>query len=496
MEARLNAAALSDPNSLRPQVTISDRDIHSFPALVDSGSTHCFVDPSFANMNSLSLYSVSPIVLRLFDSTTTTIITEATDLPICFPSGNVTPLDSDCKIVLGHNWLTQYNLLIDWVLSSIKFRTSTQQVPTPSSLPDPVAHSLSALRLDATSVLSPSLTNLPQAPGLWAPPIALINAAAFLKACQLGGSQQFSIQLKPDGSFHAALVDAAPNLSSVPEAYHDFANVFSKAKASVLTPHREYDLKIELEEGVPLPPSRLYSLSPVELETLRGFIDKNLHFGFIHPTSSSHAAPVLFVKKKDGSLRLCVDYRGLNKISKKDRYPLPLISNLLNSPSQAKVYMKINLQHAYHLVRIAEGDEWKTAFRTRYGSYKWQVMPFSLTNAPAAFQRFVNSVFVDMLDVCIVVYLDDILVYSDNMEDHTKHVQEVLRRLHQHKLYAKPEKCEFHSDLVEYLGYFLSPDGLTMSQDKVKTICDWPEPHKVKDIQSFLLRELLLSIYI
>jgi len=113
-------------------------------------------------------------------------------------------------------------------------------------------------------------------------------------------------------------------------------------------------------------------------------------------------------------------------------------------------------------------------------------MPFGLTNAPAAFQRFVNLVFADMLNVCVVVYLDDILVYLDNMEDHTKHVREVLRRLRQHKLYAKPEKCEFHSDSVEYLRYFLSPDGLMMSQDKVKTICDWPEPRKVKDIQSFL----------
>jgi len=138
-------------------------------------------------MNTLSCYSVSLIVLRLFDSTTTTIITEATNLPIQFSSGDitlmtfyVTPLDSDCKIVLRHNWLTQYNPLIDWVLSSIKFRTSMQQVPTPSSLPDPVAHSLSTLRLDATSVSSPSLTDPPQAPGLWAPPIALINAAAFL----------------------------------------------------------------------------------------------------------------------------------------------------------------------------------------------------------------------------------------------------------------------------------------------------------------------------
>jgi len=274
MEARLNTATLSNPNSLRPSATIVDHTMPSFPVLVDSGSTHCFVDPSFANMNTLSRYLVSPIILHLFDGTTTTVITEATNLPIHFPSGDVTPLDSDCKIVLRHNWLSRYNPSIDWVLSSIKFRTSTQQVPTPSSLPDPVVHSPSTLRLDAMSVLSPSPTDSPQAPGLWAPPIAFINTAAFLKACQLDGSQQFSIQLKPDSSFHAVSVDATPDLSSVPKAYHDFADVFSKAKASVLAPHREYDLKIELEEGAPLLPGRLYSLSPVELKTLQGFINE------------------------------------------------------------------------------------------------------------------------------------------------------------------------------------------------------------------------------
>ena len=398
----------------------------------------------------------------------------------------VTPLDSNCRIVLGHNWLTRYNPLIDWALSSIEFRTPLQQVPALSSLPDPDTQSPSTLRLDPSSVLSPSPMDSLKAPSLRAPPIALINAAAYVCTCKLEGSIQLSIQLQPDGALQAASADAIPNLSAVPEEYCDFANIFSKAKALVLTPHREYDLKIELEEGANLPSSRLYSLSPVKLETLQAFINNNLCFGFIQPTSSSHAAPVLFVKKKDGSLRLCIDYRGLNKISKKDRYPQPLISNLLDSLSQAKVYTKIDLRHAYHLVCIAKGDEWKTAFRTCYGSYEWQVMPFGLTNALAAFQRFVNLVFTDMLNVCVVVYLDDILIYSDNMEDHVKHVWEVLRRLHQHKLFAKPKKCEFHSDLVEYLGYFLSPNSLTMSQDKVTAICNWPEPRKVKDIQSFL----------
>jgi len=140
----------------------------------------------------------------------------------------------------------------------------------------------------------------------------------------------------------------------------------------------------------------------------------------------------------------------------------------------------------YHLVRIADGDEWKTAFHTRYGSFEWNVMPFGLTNAPAAFQQFVNSILSDMLDVCVVVYLDDILIYSKDIESHQKHVCEVLRCLCKHNLFAKPEKCEFHTTSTEYLGFCLSPDGLSMSADKVKAISDWPEPRKVKDIQSFL----------
>ena len=197
----------------------------------------------------------------------------------------------------------------------------------------------------------------------------------------------------------------------------------------MLPPHREFNLKIELEEGATPPPGRLSSLFPFELNTLREFIDENLSTGFIRPTSSSLAASVLFVKKKDGSLRLCVDYRGLNKLTRKDRYPLPLISDLLDSPSHVKVYTKIDLRHAYHLVRIADGNKWKTAFRTHYGLYEWLMMPFGLTNAPLAFQRFMNMIFTDMLDVCIVVYLNNILIYLDNKEDHQKHVQEVLRHL-------------------------------------------------------------------
>ena len=292
--------------------------------------------------------------------------------------------------------------------------------------------------------------------------------------------------VEPDGKLCASSLGDGPDLSTVPNIYHDFTYVFSKANTSSLPPHCDFDLKIELEEGASPPPGRLYLLSLFKLDALRKFIDENLSTGFICPTSSLHAAPVLFIKKKDSSLCLCVDYHGLNKLTKKDHYLLPLITDLLDSPSRTKVYSKIDLHHVYHLVRIADGDEWKTAFHTWYGSYEWLVMPFRLTNAPSTFQRFINTVFADMLDVTIIVYLDNILIHSDNLEDHKKHVREVLCCLCKHGLYAKPKKCEFHTDNTEYLGYCLSPAGLMMAQDKVNIICDWPEPRKVKDIQSFL----------
>ena len=208
--------------------------------------------------------------------------------------------------------------------------------------------------------------------------------------------------------------------------------------------------------------------------------------GFIWPTSSLYSVLVLFVKKKNGSLRLCVDFYGLNCISKKDRYPLPLISDLLDLSRKAQVYSKINLCHAYYLVHIVDDDEWKTAFRTYHRSFEWSVISFSLTNTPVVFQQFMNNIFSDLLDVCVMIYLDNILIYSNNMSEHHWHVKEVFKHHRKAGLYAKAEKCKFHSKSVEYLGYILSPSSLTMSNNKVKIIQDWLEPKKVKDIQSFL----------
>jgi len=412
-EVRLNAAAPFEPDALFLSVTTSlILNPVIFKALLDSGSSHCFVDPHFISKHKLITYSVPPIQLRLFDGTSNHTITQAIDIPLQISPGHVTPftfyvtpLDSSCSIVLGYNWLTRYNPLIDWVLSSITFPAKSKESPV--SEPRPSMRATVSDEMEPQPFSDNSDSDMPEdTPPPTAPKatpkvdISLVNAVAYLRACELPGTQQFTLNLKDISARASSTSDSPPNdLSSVPEEYHDFADVFDKAKADTLAPHRPYDLKINLDEDSTPPLGHMYSLSQTELIALREFIDEHLATGFIRPSRSPYGAPVLFAKKKDGGLRLCVDFRGLNKITKKDRYPLPLISDLLDSSGRARIYTKIDLQHAYHLVRIAEGDEWKTAFRTRYGSFEWQVMPFGLTNSLAAFQRFMNDIFSNMLDV-------------------------------------------------------------------------------------------------
>jgi len=257
----------------------------------------------------------------------------------------------------------------------------------------------------------------------------IISAPALFQASHLSGSKTFSLQFHSTIQAKSTTISEEIDLSTIPEEYHEYTDVFSKSKAETLVPHCSYNLRIDLEKDSHPLVGTIYSLSKFEQEALKEFINKNLTNGFIHSTSSPHRALVLFVKKKDGSLQLCVDFCRLNKITKKDRYPLPLISDLVDFPRKAHIYTKIDLQHTYHLVRIAEGDEWKTAFRTCYGAFKWSVMLFGLTNALAAFQRFMNDVFSNLLDVCVVVYLDNILIYSDDIMQHQSHVKEILKRL-------------------------------------------------------------------
>src|SRR5882672_7229994 len=246
-------------------------------------------------------------------------------------------------IVLGYHWPTCYNPSIDWVLGSIFFRQPSQHKskmsPSVETLP-----SSAPLPNIPDSVLDLPNPVLPVNP--WKPlRVTLINAAAYCRTSKLEGSDCFQLQISlPEVTSHSMTTSEIPvDMSSVPEDYHDFADVFSKSKAGKLADHRPYDLKITLDEGTAPPYGPIYSLSQEELAALRKFIDENLATGFIRPSRSSHGAPVLFIRKKDGSLRLCVDFRGLNRISKKDRYPLPLISDLLDAPRKARIYTKIDL---------------------------------------------------------------------------------------------------------------------------------------------------------
>jgi hypothetical protein len=282
------------------------------------------------------------------------------------------------------------------------------------------------------------------------------------------------------------LPSTSEQTTALPPEFADFIDVFSKAAANQLPPSRVHDHAIELLPGTSPPFSKTYSMSQPELLALKEYIDENLAKGFIRRSTSPAGAPVLFVKKKDGSLRLCVDYRGLNAITIPNRCPLPLISETLDRFIGATYFSKLDLRGAYHLVRIRAGDEWKTAFRTRYGHYEYLVMPFGLTNAPATFQQLINDVLGPFLDVYVVVYLDDILIFSASREEHVEHVRSVLSALRSAQLYAKLEKCTFFTDSTVFLGYIVSTSGIQMDPAKIQTILDWPQPQCTRDVQSFL----------
>ncbi len=268
--------------------------------------------------------------------------------------------------------------------------------------------------------------------------------------------------------------------------YHDLIEAFSKTKASQLPPHRSNDCAIKLQPNSHPPRGRVFPLSQPESEAMKSYIEEELAKGFIRPSTSPASAGFFFVKKKDGGLRPCIDYRSLNDLTVKFRYPLPLVPAALEQLRTAKYFTKLDLQNAYNLIRIREGDEWKTAFSTTSGHYEYLVMPFGLVNSPSVFQAFVNDVFRDMLNRWVIVYIDDILIYSDSYEDHVKQVRSVLQRLLTHQLYAKIEKCEFHQTSVSFLGYVISSGGVAMEDKKVQAVIDWPQPVTLKELQRFL----------
>ena len=272
----------------------------------------------------------------------------------------------------------------------------------------------------------------------------------------------------------------------LPEIYREWADVFSQEKITTLPEHSDFDHEIKLTDGAKLPKGAIYPLAEKELEELRKYLKQMEDSGKIRRSQSPSASPFLFVGKPDGSYRPIVDYRALNAATVKDATPLPLMDEMRERLNTAKIFTKIDLKNGYNLVRIAKGHEWKTAFRTRYGLYEYLVMPQGLCNAPATFQRMMDTVFAGMVDNGVIIYLDDILIYSDTEEEHVELVKEVLRRLRKYNLCAAIKKSQFHTSEVEYLGFIISADGISMSERKIEAIRNWPEPKTVKNIQEFL----------
>jgi hypothetical protein len=219
---------------------------------------------------------------------------------------------------------------------------------------------------------------------------------------------------------------------------------------------------------------------------LKKQIDEMLEKGYIRPSTSPWAAPVLFVEKKDGTKRMCIDYRARNEVTVKNRYPLPRIEDLFDQLRGASVFSKIDLRSGYHQLRIRPSDIPKTTSITKYGLYEFTVMSFGLTNAPAFFMYLMNSVFMDHLDKFVVVFIDDILIYSQSEEDHVEHLKTVLQRLREHQLYAKLSKCEFWIHEVLFLGHIINQDGLAVDPKKVADILNWKAPKDVRGIKSFI----------
>src|SRR5258708_3654797 len=388
----LHTSSLS-PNSFF--LSLTSTSIHNplqpFHTLLDSGSSHSFVNEAFAMNNKLKFsYLPNPIVLKMFDGSTPSNVSKKVQMPITFSTGEmhhleffITNLDENYSLVLGYDWLAQYNLNSDWTENKITFREPKNPKKEPAS----------SGKID----------------------ICMVSTIMMTKLCKDLGTSTLVISMT---NLNLSQVTATKILDSIPAEYHEFHNVFSGEKAGTLAPHRPYDLQINVKEGVKPIDRPIHSLSPPELVALWEFLEEHTRNGFICPSKSPWGSPILFIKKKDSSLCLCVDFCALNRVTEKDHYPLPLILDLLTSPAPARIYSKIDLKHAYHLVCIAEGDEPKTVFHTCYGSYEWQVMPFGLSNAPVAFQRFINEVLGDLMDICTVGYLDNILIYSDSLEDH------------------------------------------------------------------------------
>ena len=503
-------------------------------AFVDSGGNgYGFIDSSFVQKFSLPVLPLSySRVLRLVDGRTSAggVVTHSTNCYIqigdhCESAHLFITKLGQFPIILGHEWLSRHNPEINWKSNSILFSSTFCQqnrflLPPRNPIPCQIATSPenNACPNDLDQYYNPTPTKYPiPSANLNPSEKQLRNGSRVLglnsetiKSC-ISSKQRICSKTLDVRISNSERIDDPPSKidfqnpiplehdpdqaivaiphnreNKLPPWLHHQKAVFSKAESLLLPPNREIDHKIILKEGTQPPFGRLYGMTKEELSTLREWLQENLSKGFIRPSSSPAASPVLFVKKSDGKLRLCMDYRALNAITVKNRYPIPLISETLDRLSKAKFFTKVDVIAAFNRIRIAKGDEWKTAFRTRYGLFESLVRPFGLTNAPSTFQNYINSSLQQYLDVFCTAYLDDVLIYSNTQREHRQHVNIVLDKLRDAGLQLDLNKCQFEASEVKYLGLIISCKGIEMDPKKIDCIRNWKTPRNVKDIQAFL----------
>jgi hypothetical protein len=495
--------------------------------MVDSGATGNYMNPGF--MKKLGLLGITKAVpepiagLNGENLGTLSITTESGTVPMVV-LGHFEHINFDIvptgryDVVLGIPWLKNHNPAIDWKTGSLQFNYKCPQQDqnrgesgtlrrVGSKRIDDNAKRLggepdsAATGQNATAVLAAikplQRTAMMELPG-WAPEQDS-DYADILTPDDLSGSgdedmgTDWPCDHRPQASMDLAAtwpvntgVKTESDIKTLPQEYHGYRALFEQPKQYTLPEYGKHDHKIPLQEGKSPACKKIYQMSEKESATLKEYINEQLQLGKIRPSTSPAGHGVLFVLKKDGSLQLCVDYRPLNAITIKDRYPLPLIHEIQDQIRGAKWFTKLDITDAYNHIRIAKGEEWKTAFRTKFGHYKYLVMPFGLTNAPASFQQFINEVLQEHLHLFVIAYLDDILIFSRNEQEHVEHVSQVLEKLQDANIKLKLKKCEFHVQETEFLGHWISTEGIHMDQNKIKAIIEWPQPKNVKEVQQFI----------
>jgi hypothetical protein len=470
-------------------------------ALLDNGSEGDLIDYSHARRLQLPILKLNnPIPLYLGNGKLYKVLTEATlaDLRIGDHREQIFCYLTDVpryQLVLGDTWLQEHNPTVDWKARSITF--NAPECFEKGCLLHGRPCTMSATNRSSHTVKPSEVSPID---------IEMTSAYAFYKLARKPKNDGF-VMLPRDHEKHFAatttnaitaddydyFMQGKKNYSmeelkkKVPAKYHSEIEVFVKQEADKLRPHGPEDHEIRLPEGAIAPFARNYKpMSAQELEAVKKYLDEQLAKGFIRPSSSAAASPILLVRKPGGGIRVCVDYRALNEITIKNRYPIPLVTETLDRLSKAKVFSKFDIIHAFNRIRMKEGQEWLTAFNTRYGQFEYLVMPFGLCNAPATFQNYINEAVRNYLDHFCTAYIDDILVYSENEEEHTEHVLKVLRRLRERKLQLDIDKCDFDTKEVKYLGLIITTEGIRMDPEKLKAIKEWRTPESVSDVQQFV----------